>query len=326
MSRPLRIEYPGAWYHVMNRGRRGEDIFTERNDYRLFIELLQESAELFNIKIASYCMMPNHYHLLLHTPDGNLSRCMRQINGIYTQRFNRVHEYDGQLFRGRYKSILVEVDRYLLELLRYIHKNPLRAGLSNDLRDYEWTSHRGYLSNAKRWDWLYKEFPLSLFAKDRKKSRRAYIKYIAEDEGEKIDLIFQKKKLPSILGTEDFVYWVKNRFFERKAHLEIPDSKLLAPDKERIQEFVCETYGITKEDLVKSKRGTFNEPRGVAIYLTRMIRSDGLIDICKDYNLKKYSSASSIVDNVKKKLLKDRKFRNRVSELAGNLSKSQPET
>ena len=156
MSRPLRIEYPGAWYHVMNRGRRGEEIYTERNDYRLFIDLLKESAELFNIRIAAYCLMPNHYHLLIQTPDGNLSRCMRQINGIYAQRFNRVHNYDGQLFTGRYKSILVEVDSYLLQLLRYIHNNPLRAGLSDDLSAYEWSSHQGYLSDAKRWDWLYK--------------------------------------------------------------------------------------------------------------------------------------------------------------------------
>jgi REP element-mobilizing transposase RayT len=326
MSRPLRIEYPGAWYHVMNRGRRGEEVYTDRKDYRLFIELLKESAELFNIKIAGYCLMPNHYHLLLHTPNGNLSRFMRQINGIYTQRFNRTHENDGQLFRGRYKSILVEVDSYLLELLRYIHKNPLRAGLSNDLKGYEWISHIGYISDAKRWEWLYKEFPLSLFAEDRKASRRAYKKYMAEDEGEEISLIFQKKKLPFILGKEDFVYWVKNRFFERKVHSEVPDSKLLAPDKERIQELVCRTYGITKGDLVKSKRGTFNEPRGVAIYLTRMIRSDGLMDICKDYNLKKYSSASSIVENVKQKLSKGRKFRSRVKELGDKLIKSQTET
>lgn len=325
MSRPLRIEYPGAWYHVMNRGRRREEIYTERNDYRLFIEILKESAELFNIKIAAYCLMPNHYHLLLHTPDGNLSKGMRQINGIYAQRFNRVHQYDGQLFRGRYKSILVDVDSYLLELLRYIHKNPLRAGLSDDLNDYEWSSHRAYLSDAKRWDWLYKEFPFSLFAKDRKESRRVYKRYMGEYEGDKISQIFQKKKLPSILGKENFVYWVKNRFFERKGHIEVPDSKLLAPDKERIQEFVCRTYGITKGELVKSRRGTFNEPRSVAIYLTRMIRSDGLMDICKDYNLKKYSSASSIVENVKKKLLKDRKFRNRIKKLSQKF-KSQPET
>jgi len=326
MSRPLRIEYPGAWYHVMNRGRRGEEIFAEKNDYRLFLEVVRESADLFNIEIAAYCLMPNHYHLLLHTPDGNLSRCMRQVNGIYAQRFNRSHQYDGQLFRGRYKSILVEADSYLLQLLRYIHKNPLRAGLCDDVNNYEWSSHRGYLSDAKRWDWLYKAFPLSLFAKDLKESRREYRKFMGEDEGEEISQIFQGKKLPSILGKEDFVYWVKNRFFERKVHIEVPDSKLLAPDKEGIQELVCRTYGITKGELVKSKRGTFNEPRGVAIYLTRMIRSDGLMDICKDYNLKKYSSASSVVENVKKKLLKDRKFRNRVNALSQKLVKSQSET
>ena len=326
MSRPLRIEYPGAWYHAMNRGRRQEDIFTERNDYRLFIEVLKESAELFNVKIAAYCLVPNHYHLLLHTPDGNLSRCMRQINGIYTQRFNRVHKYDGQLFRGRYKSILVEVDSYLLELLRYIHKNPLRAGLTDDLKEYEWSSHHGYLSDAKRWEWLYKELPLSMFSKGRNERLRVYKKYMGEDEGEEIIRIFQKKKLPSILGEKDFIYWVKNRFFEKKVHIEVPDSKLLAPDKERIQELVCRTYGIKKEELVKSQRGIFNEPRNVAIYLTRMIRSDGLIDICKDYNLKKYSSASSVVENVRNKLLKDRRFRTRVTFLSGQLTKSQSET
>lgn len=326
MSRPLRIEYPGAWYHVMNRGRRAEEIFTERNDYDLFLELLKESSELFNIKIAAYCMMPNHYHLLLQTPDGNLSRCMRQINGVYTQRFNRAHKYDGQLFRGRYKSILVEVDSYLLELLRYIHKNPLRAGLSHDLNGYEWSSHKDYISDAKKWDWLYKGFTLSLLTKDRKYSRRAYREFMAEEGKEEISLIFQKKKLPSILGNEDFVYWVKNRFFERKAHIEVPDSKLLAPDKEMIQQLVCKTYGITKEELIKSKRGLFNEPRGVAIYLTRMIRSDGLIDICREYNLKKYSSASSVVDGVKQRLSKDRKFCNRVKILSEKLIKGQSET
>ena len=326
MSRPLRIEYPGAWYHVMNRGRRGEEVFTEKKDYRLFIKVLQESAELFNIKTAAYCLMPNHYHLLLHTPEGNLSRGMRQINGIYAQRFNRVHHYDGQLFRGRYKSILVEADRYLLQLLRYLHKNPLRAGISDNLNDYEWSSHRGYLSDAKRWDWLYKEFPLSLFTKDLKESRREYRKFMGEDDGEEISQIFQKKKLPSILGKEEFLYWVKNRYFEGKVHIEVPDSKLLAPDKERIQELVCRTYGITKGELLKSKRGTFNEPRGVAIYLTRTIRGEGLMDICRYYHLKKYSSASSVVENVKKKLLKDREFRKRVNELSRELIKSQPET
>ena len=326
MSRPLRIEYPGAWYHVMNRGRRGEDIYIARNDYRLFIEILQETAELFKIKIAAYCLMPNHYHLLIHTPDGNLSKGMRHINGLYTQRFNRRHKYDGQLFRGRYKNILVEADSYLLELMRYIHKNPLRAGLSKSLGDYEWCSYNGYLSDAKKWDWLYKEFPLSLFAKDRTESRREFKKFMGDDEEDKITRIFQKKKLPSVLGKEEFVNRVKNRFFAEKVHVEVPDSKELAPDKEKIQELVCKTYGIKKVELFLSRRGTFNEPRNISIYLIRMLRSDGLIDICQEYNLKKYSSASSIIESVKKRISKDKKFCNRVNDLIKKLTNGQPET
>ena len=127
MSRPLRIEYKDAWYHIMNRGRRGEQIFSKSSDHEIFIELLQEAVDLLDVRISAYCLMSNHYHLLIQTPQGNKSRCMRHINGIYTQRYNRSHKCDGQLFKGRYKSILVEQDNYLLELARYIHRNPLRA-------------------------------------------------------------------------------------------------------------------------------------------------------------------------------------------------------
>ena len=98
MARLLRIQYPDAWYHAMNRGRRGERIFEEKTDYKTFIELLKESAEIWNLTIAAYCLMPTHYHLLTQTPDANISRAMRHINGVYTQRFNRNHSCDGQLF------------------------------------------------------------------------------------------------------------------------------------------------------------------------------------------------------------------------------------
>ena len=125
MTRPLRIEYKDEWYHVMNRGRRGEVIFKGKDDYSRLITLLKETARLWNLRIAAYCLMENHYHLLVQTPDANISRCMRHINGVYTQRFNRGHGCDGQLFRGRYKSILIDADSYLLQLVRYIHRNPL---------------------------------------------------------------------------------------------------------------------------------------------------------------------------------------------------------
>ncbi len=110
MARPLRIEYPDVWYHVMNRGRRGEDIFSDKQDYETFIALLRESVEMFDLCISGYCLMSNHYHLLVQTPAGNLSRAMRHINGVYTQRYNRRRNIDGKLFRWRYKSVLVEED------------------------------------------------------------------------------------------------------------------------------------------------------------------------------------------------------------------------
>jgi len=133
MARPLRIQYPDAWYHVMNRGRRGETVFADEQDYKSFIALLQETSAMWKIRVAAYCLMSNHYHVLAQTPDGNLDRCMRHINGVYTQRYNRRHHKDGQLFKGRYKAILVDADHYLLELVRYIHRNPVRAGQSKRL-------------------------------------------------------------------------------------------------------------------------------------------------------------------------------------------------
>ena len=129
MARALRIEYRDAWCHVMNRGRRTEKIFTHTTDYHAFLDLLKEAAELWKLRIAGFCLMPTHYHLLVQTPTATLSRCMRHSNGVYTQRFNRSHGCDGQLFGGRDKAVLVDADTYLLHLLRSIHRNPLR-GLS----------------------------------------------------------------------------------------------------------------------------------------------------------------------------------------------------
>jgi len=162
MSRPLRIEYPDAWYHVMNRGRRADEIFADKRDYQCFVDLLQEAVDMWDIRIATYCLMPNHYHLLIQTPQANLSRSMRHISGVYTQRYNRRHGCDGQLFRGRYKSILVEADSYLLQLMRYIHKNPVKAGLADNPDAYTWSSHKVYLSGAAKWKWVYSDFLLSM--------------------------------------------------------------------------------------------------------------------------------------------------------------------
>ncbi len=212
MARPLRIEYPGAWYHVMNRGRRAEKIFHDRHDYQVFVELLEESWEMWNIRVAAYCLMTNHYHILVQTPDANISRSMRHINGVYTQRFNKRHRCDGQLFRGRYKSILVSGDSYLLQLVRYIHRNPVKAGITSKPDDYPWSSHKGYLSVAKKWKWLHKKFIFSMLTKNRKDSVKEYRRFVAIESDEEIAGVLERKKWPSILGPETFIDWVKGKY------------------------------------------------------------------------------------------------------------------
>ena len=216
MSRPLRIEYTGAWYHIVNRGRRGDNVFEGKEDCEIFVALLKEAAELWDVRISAYCLMGNHYHILAQTPLGNLSRFMRYLNGVYTQCYNRLHGYDGQLFRGRFKSILVEEDSYLLELVRYIHRNPLRAGMVETLDEYAWSSHHGYLSLAKNWNWLHKDFILSMPASDQKKRRQAYLRFMAKDDSDELLDLFEQKKWPSLLGSENFISWIKGLFLKRK--------------------------------------------------------------------------------------------------------------
>jgi len=124
----------------------------------MFYGILHDAVELFSFRISAYCLMTNHYPILVQTPDANVSRGMRHINGVYTQRFNAQYGYDGQLFRGRYKAILVGEDSYLSQLVRYIYKNPQQAGFAQSAGQYAWSSHRAYLSKAKKLDWLHKKF------------------------------------------------------------------------------------------------------------------------------------------------------------------------
>ena len=315
MSRPLRIQYPNAWYHVMNRGRRGEAVFQSENDYKCFINILHEALELFSLRVSAYCLMNNHYHLLVQTPGANISRCMRHINGVYTQRFNAQYGYDGPLFRGRYKAILVGEDGYLLQLVRYIHKNPLRAGIVNRLELYEWSSHRGYLSRAKKWDWLHKQFLLSMLAENSKQRLKRYRSFMAEDEDKTFLDKMNLKRLPSILGDNQFINTVKERFFTQKRHIEVPESKRLAPDTKDILNAVCDFYGINKAQLCTTKRGTINEARNMAIYLLRYLRGDSLTTIGKVFDIQSYSTVSSTIERFKVRMQMERKLIRKVESI-----------
>src|SRR5664279_2859353 len=140
MARPLRIEYPGAFYHVTSRGNEQKDIFRSRKDREKFLGYLESAKERYGAVIHAFCLMNNHYHLLLETPSGNLSQIMRHINGAYTTYFNVKRKRAGHLFQGRYKAILVEADEYAKELSRYIHLNPVRVGIVANPEEYRWSS------------------------------------------------------------------------------------------------------------------------------------------------------------------------------------------
>src|SRR3989338_4300953 len=170
MVRPLRIESPGAWYHVMNRGLGRKNIFLTPQDRSGFFDILGDTSETFKFEVHAYSLMDNHYHLLIHTPKGGLGRAMRHLNGVYTQQFNKRHRTDGPLFRGRYKALLVETDEYLLQLLRYIHLNPVEAGICRNPLEHAWTSHGAYFRPRLRPQWLVRDEVLGRFGSKEKRA------------------------------------------------------------------------------------------------------------------------------------------------------------
>ena len=159
MVRPLRVEYEGAYYHVMNRGSGRQQIFQGVKYYEYFLHCLEQAHKRFALETHAYCLMGNHYHLLVRTPRGNLSRAMRHINGVYTQYYNYLKNTDGPLFRGRYKAINLEASSYLLEVSRYIHRNPVetKKPLVIELEKYRWSSYPAYRNLVSCEDWLYKK-------------------------------------------------------------------------------------------------------------------------------------------------------------------------
>ena len=182
MSRPLRLEFCGALYHVTARGDRREPIYEDDADRERFLEILGRVISDFNWTCHAYCLMGNHYHLLIETPDGNLSKGMRQLNGMFTQASNRRHGRTGHLFQGRYKAIVVDADTYLLELARYVVLNPVRAKMVTDPGEWPWSSYRAMLGGEAP-AWLAVDGLLALFADKRTLARRHYRRFVAEGLG-----------------------------------------------------------------------------------------------------------------------------------------------
>ncbi len=203
MARPLRLEFSGAIYHVTSRGDRQEDIFLCDDDRDDWLEILGIVCARFNWVVQAYCQMTNHYHLLVETVDGNLSRGMRQLNGLYTQRFNRRHGMVGHLFQGRYKAILVQREAYLLALSRYVVLNPLRANMVATLDEWRWSSYPAIAGTAPVPTWLDTDSILNQFGQSRDSARARFREFVLAGQGLPSPMLDTRHQL--LLGDNDFI-------------------------------------------------------------------------------------------------------------------------
>lgn len=220
MARPLRIELSGGVYHVTSRGDGREDIYLSDADREAWLEVFEQVCERFNWVCHAWCQMTNHYHLLIETPEANLAQGMRQLNGVYTQRFNRAHKRVGHVFQGRYKAIMVERDSYLLELARYVALNPLRAKMVKRLEMWRWSSYLATCGQEPSPTWLQTDWILGQFGQRRSSAIAKYVAFV--HEGARLPSVWSQLQGQIYLGSEAFVKKMQAQIEKKTSLDEIP--------------------------------------------------------------------------------------------------------
>lgn len=332
MSRPFRVEYTGAIYHITSRGIDRRIIFNDENDYQHFIQLLKEGADFFRVEVISYCLMNNHFHVLLKTREANLSRFMQRLNVAYTRYFNHKYKRVGPLMQGRYKAILVGSDEYFLVLSRYIHLNPVSVkgikgkGLKDKERvliNYKWSSYLAVIDPSKRSEYFKVEEVLGYTGGDTQNGREKYREYILEGLNNEIKVPLDEVKYQLILGTEKFVEWVKDKFIkgrDLKAH---PMLKGVTESKaiKEIAEKVAKIYNVDAKDLIK-KKSKFIEARNMLIELSYLanINVKSLCEIGKELGGITGSGVGYAHNRIREKMKNDKSFQKRFLDAGKSLS------
>ena len=313
MARPLRITYPGAFYHVTSRGNEQKAIFKSKRDREKFLEYLESASQRYDAVIHAYVLMDNHYHLLLETPTGNLPHIMRHINGAYTTYFNIKRKRFGHLFQGRYKALLVDIDEYAKELSRYIHLNPVRAKIVETPEEYEWSSYRFYIGKQKPPEWLYRDFVLGYFGKKLSSAQKEYQKFVSILTGEYYESPLMDIVSSTILGTPDFIALIKDRYLSGKQiDKDIPALKELSK-KTSMRAIFDEVDSVFERENSLA--------RNIKLYLSQKYTSEKLRDIGRHFGIGE-SGVSQANRRISKKIGKDRKLKTKIEriEKALNLS------
>lgn len=318
MARPLRIEFEGAWYHVMNRGAARQDVFLSDVQRERFLELLGDLADRFGVETHAYCLMGNHYHLLVHTPLGNLGRGMRHLNGVYTQFFNRDQGRDGALFRGRYKAILVDADAYLLHLSSYIHRNPLEAGMVERLEDYPWSSYSAYIDKTTAAQWLCRDMVYLMLGGKAKR----YQSFVAKAIDEDLAQFYRGKSVSPILGDERF----KQRVLEHGCDdPEIAErNRVHEPASlDKIIAVVAMTLDCDQQQIFASVRGQQNLARMLVAYFGHSAGQLTYREIAEALGMNHYSAVASSLRRLERLRRESKQIRKLEQSIWRNVTKRQ---
>lgn len=311
MARKPRVHFPGALYHVMLRGNGGQDIFFEDADRYRFYLLLQEGVERYGHRIHAFCLMSNHVHLAIQVGAVSLSRIMQNIGFRYTRWINWRRNISGHLFQGRFKAVLVDADSYLAELTRYIHLNPVRAGMVKSPEEYPWSGHRAYLGSEEI-PWLTTDWVLAQFGGSIARSRREYRKFVemGRDEGHRQEFHGGGILDSRILGDDTFIERVLEQVEGRPAR---------QIDLDEIMAAVCREYKIDEKDLASpGKYRKLSEARGMAAWLI-LETGYGTITELGKVTRRDATTLSTIAKNLQAKAKRDSALSDRMKQLLSEL-------
>ncbi len=320
MARQWRIEYPGAFYHILSRGNDRQEIFRSDEDRKMFLDLIGEFSCRFQIEVFAYVLMGNHYHLLLRTREGNLSKSMQWLGTTYTSKFNIKYGRSGHLFQGRFKSYLVESDIYLFRLSCYIHRNPLRAGIVKRLADYPWSSYLSYGYARKTPNWLKTDLILGVMGQC-KDPHRLYRNKVQAYSDEKAD-VWEDLKHGLIFGSDDFVDDIRERFLSGGKKPELPQYNRIvrqfSPGEVLSQ--AAKALDFNLENAVSKKRISAGEKdkRDLMMYL---LRETGALTNQKigEYFCLTYSAVSRRVAKIGGRLKQEKGLRDLLEHLKSQI-------
>lgn len=312
MARPLRLAFEDACYHITSRGNRRENIFHTDEDKSVFLEKLNETFKRYSVICYAYCLMDNHYHLFVRTPKANISQAMHYLNTSYTNWFKAEHGIIGSVLQGRYKSMLVDDDSYGIVLSAYIHLNPLRAGIVEDLRQYKWSSYLNYVKeNTRAVDSLNTEFILSQFSGNTKEARRLYKKYVIEHKTIKDPLENSFRGI--VLGSREYAGDILERISKLGKRREIPHTRGIDTiGSDEIIKAIEKKYKISKEDITEKKKG--NIFRKLSMYLIKKQTDLRLEQIGEIYNMD-YTAVSQSCSRFQREISGNKRLSKMLKEI-----------